>query len=818
MRRVVHLLVLICCGASAADETLFDLRIKRAPIDSVLSQLSIQTGLQFARFSDAGDSGTLVGPLAGPYRLEEALALLLNNNGFDYRWADDRTIAVVQRKAATTEQESGPRPAVARTGNTVSPAFDAGTGASTLLEDVLVTARRVRENRQDVPLTVGVITAEELRSNDVTSTNLLERRIPGFTMCCGRATTFTFLRGVPGVLSYFAEVPTSNASDALLYDLQEVQVLKGPQGTLFGLASNGGAFLYEPHRPTTLLEGYAEIRIGEDARRGVEMTVNVPISEKLQIRLGGSMDEVDGHVRDMTQDKLIGSDAHWMARFSALFRPTADVENYTVVNLYEFDADDTAMKHLGYANPDGLAAQRYPDYLSYFQQQDALGHYRIAGSANPTFTRVEQLNAVNITQWSISEFLTLKNILGFVQRAYWDRNNADGTPLPISDSNVTSVRPDPTVQLSDEVQLQGRFRDGTIDLQLGANYQRSDIDEPPLFYNYFAGVLSGIRTAQTGHSNAVYGQVTFDASELLQGLRLTAGYRHTWDTLELHQRRYAANGDPVGPRIDIAGDFSAPSYTLSAAYQFTPDFMVYFTNSKGYSSGGFNPAVTPELQKYNPESLNSFEIGLKTQRYIGDIVVRTNAAAFYGLYDDIQALTNVLVQTPAGPVSSTIRQNAARAHTQGAELEFTAVAQQFQLDLNAGFQRAKYDEYIVNGVDLTYVPIYYTPEWKLAFNLRYEPSLPWDMSLFANYTWQDRMPSPNSYLSSRFDIPSFGSLNAGVSWHGMFGTGLSGMLLVTNVTNNWHTSNANHVYDTVGFFNYDVAAPRRWVASLRYEF
>lgn len=694
------------------------------------------------------------------------------------------------------------------------------TGGVTL-EEISVTARRTTENRQDVPLTIGVVSAADITRNDIITTADLERRTPGFSICCGRAITFTFLRGVPGVVSYFAEAPTAPASDALMFDLGGVQVLKGPQGTLFGLASNGGAFLFEPQRPTSNFGGHAQVIMGEDGRRGAEAVMNIPIGDTLALRLGVLTDEADGYVRDLSQNKMIGSDNHQIGRVSLLWTPSANFENYTVANYYEFDADDTAMKHLGFVNPNSPAALRFPDYPNYFAEQPALGHYQIAGSALETFTRVEQLNASNITRWDINDVFTLKNILGYSERTYWDRNNSDGTPELISDSNVYGTKPGPTARLSEELQLQGSFLDNILKVQLGGYYQHTTLDRPGITYNYSLGNLNGNETENESLTRAVYGQATYDASGWIEGLSLTAGYRYTWDHLEFRQQRYNAAGAPVGAFVDLEGDFSAPSYTLSATYEVTPDVMVYFTNSKGYSTGGFNTTAPPEFQLYDPESLNNFEIGMKSQWSLGDAILRTNIAAFYGKYDDIQALTNVIVQTPAGPVSSTLRQNAAKAHTQGAELEATLRVGDLQFDANVGYQKAEYDDYMSGGVDMTYVPIYYIAEWKYALNARYELPVPvtlGEMAVNANYTWQDDMPSPASYISDIFDIPAFGSLNLGFDWREMFGSRIGATLLVTNVTNNWHTSNANHVYDTTGFFNYDVAIPRRWSLRVRYDF
>lgn len=171
-----------------------------------------------------------------------------------------------------------------------------------VLEELVVTARRREENLQDVPISVTALSQEDLRENGVHTFNDLQHLVPSMTLATGasRNEQWVSIRGISGlstdgqaVVTYLNEVPlgpsanggTGGSGPGLFFDLDTVQVLKGPQGTLFGRNAVGGAILYQSKRPTENFEGYLEGTYGNYNNRELQGALNVPISEQLLVRV-----------------------------------------------------------------------------------------------------------------------------------------------------------------------------------------------------------------------------------------------------------------------------------------------------------------------------------------------------------------------------------------------------------------------------------------------------------------------------------------------------------------------------------------------------
>ena len=175
------------------------------------------------------------------------------------------------------------------------------TAQASGIEEVIVNARRTEENLQRVPITVTAMTAAEVQRNSINSITDFETHVPALSFCCGRGgTTNAKLRGVPGVLAYWAEAPAPlGGGGALYFDLENLQVLKGPQGTLFGLSTNGGAVLFQPAKPKDEFSGYVQGTAGTYDRVGLEGVLNVPIvDDKVLFRAGFQRNYRKGYIYD----------------------------------------------------------------------------------------------------------------------------------------------------------------------------------------------------------------------------------------------------------------------------------------------------------------------------------------------------------------------------------------------------------------------------------------------------------------------------------------------------------------------------------------
>ena len=269
--------------------------------------------------------------------------------------------------------------------------------APAALETIVVTARRINEDQQNVPIAITSLDREALRKLDVRTSYDLQRLAPSlnvtgglgrnsetFTLRGQRETKqFTGAGGGPAVVPYFAEVPTVGQGPGNFFDLQSVQVLRGPQGTLFGRNTTGGAILFEPARPTNKFEGYAETTFGDYQRFDIEGVLNVPlVDDKLLLRVGGQRETRDGFTRDVGKKVDYDNRDNWVARASLLFTPNERFENLTILNLSEYDENGVGQVQLAVNSASPFAPLLTP------LLKDSDSSIREAGAK--AITRIEQ--------------------------------------------------------------------------------------------------------------------------------------------------------------------------------------------------------------------------------------------------------------------------------------------------------------------------------------------------------------------------------------------------------------------------------------------
>ena len=247
-------------------------------------------------------------------------------------------------------------------------ATDVPAQAPGVLEEIVVTARRETENLRKVPIAITAATADDIREWDIRSVTDLQRIVPSLTATgrLGQNEESLTLRGQratgefigagagPAVVSYFAEVPSATTGPGLYLDLANVQVLKGPQGTLFGRNTTGGAVLYEPRRPEKELSGHAQAIGGDLGRLDVEGVLNVPlIDDVLLIRLAAQRQERGGLAIDVETGTEFNNRNNRTARLGVQFTPHERVSNYLALQSVRFKENGPATV-LFAANPAAL--------------------------------------------------------------------------------------------------------------------------------------------------------------------------------------------------------------------------------------------------------------------------------------------------------------------------------------------------------------------------------------------------------------------------------------------------------------------------------
>lgn len=710
-----------------------------------------------------------------------------------------------------------PAAAFAQTG---APSTD-GTSASddSGLGDIIVTARRREENLQSVPIAVTAFTDEALEQKGVTDRTSLADNTPSlFTISGGYPREFAYfaLRGqgpafgsTPGVVNYFAEVPNSVNIDGRVgtyFDLANIQVLAGPQGTLFGKNATGGNILFEPMKPKDEFEGYVRVQLGNYDDRRIEGALNTPIVPgRVLLRIAGEVGRRDGYTKDVGPN-FAGKDydnlSYESFRFGLTLRPTDSIELYTMLRYYHSDNNGGGTV-LDAFNPAAGAdlgppfgfipvLAFYPGAATAAAEQQARGPRRVSYDLDQ-FSKTEYWQVINQASVQLTDNLKLRNIISYSQFRNRYGYDYDATPFPLagqSSRNIDVLAPN---VFTEELQLQGSLLDGAIDFSIGGYLDRQTTKNPvgieqytffpigtliPPIYGYFD---------TRNHSEAVFGQATVDLGKLtpaLTGLSVTGGIRYTWE----HSFTSQTIGGP--PAVSGSVDSDYPSYTATLDYDVTPGVHVYITARDAYKSGGVNgpvPIGSP-YRTYAPERLSDVEVGLKSQFSLGNVDVRANLAAYRGIYDDIQRTTVEAVQTPSGPVLLNVTRSAAKGKIQGVELNLAVVpARGLTLNGSYSYIDARYTEVAdaSAGAILNGAPFPYTPKHKFSIGGSYETSLggTGDLVLAANYVRQTRVSTAQTNSSFYNFLPSYGLLNASVGLKDIGGRPIDLTLFANNITN-----------------------------------
>jgi iron complex outermembrane receptor protein len=757
---------------------------------------------------------------------------------------------------------TGAQPSVAQTSD--QPAASAGGG----LEEIVVTARRKEEKAQTVPIALTSLTPERLQRQDIRDNLSLLADVPGLNGSTGASlgVSYTFIRGVQGVVSYFDEIPTAvtGVNQSYFFDVSSVQVLKGPQGTLFGLSNDAGAILYEPTKPTNNYEGYVQATLGDYDRGTLEAVVNLPIDDKLAIRVGGQFSHQDGYIHVIQNNIDLLDQNYWALRGSAIFRPTDDLQNELMVNYFHSRSrpGTFVLSDVNSAVPAAFAAYGLnvsqiaaltspagsPTLAQLLAQQQRLGLYKVNALSLDPSSQVSQLNIVDKATYDLTDELQIKNIFGYQET----QNSAfiqdiDGTPLALIQGNtpLPSESSGPSVQYNEELQLLGKaFNDklnfvfGTFN-QLGG-YGASDTRAPyGIGYQNSFGTIKGASQVNRSRTDAVYLQGTYDLGDFIEGLSVTLGGRYTWDKFYTRGNAYTAQGVFAGS-ISQAANFRSPSYTASIDYQWRPNTMFYITNSRGYKTGGFNDTPTQTFTGfalYQPEHLNNFEGGVKSDfdldaLNLPDVKARVNLSGYYGVYQNIAVQTTGAYAIQGSPVPQlgTPILNVGNGDIYGYDGEITVLPiPSLELSANFAYTRGRFDGFkgpnaagtaqvLVPGVNFELTPL-----WK--FNIHGTYHLPidqsyGDVSLTAAYSWTDRQILTDApKLAPQDFLSAYDNLDMTLEWKSIMGSeGIDGRLFVTNLLQNKIAPGVLAAWEAVGLLGYQPAQPRMYGVTLRYAF
>jgi iron complex outermembrane receptor protein len=622
--------------------------------------------------------------------------------------------------AATTDPVTKDDSVVA----TQDPARDPEAQRDDGQAEIVVTARRREEALSRVPVAISAFDGDLLERRSITSIDQLTQATPGLTYgrSGGSANPQIVIRSqsrsnigdaAQPVLTYFADVPLPYVASVIpTYDLASIQVLKGPQGTLFGRNSTSGAVLAYPVAPSYELGGYLSASYGNYHAIAVEGALNVPIlADHIAIRVAGQRNRRNGY----TISQITGQDLDDRNDFSfrvSLLLEAGPISNTTVYDSirWERNGDGAVLTHV---YPGASITPRLPTFNTFYDCGTsascdvdlALARQQAAGvrknfTSPAVFLNVQLQGLSNTTVVDLGN-ITLKNIIGYRTATNYGLTDTDGTEIGLT----TAENRQNFSQISEEFQIQGSFLDDRLDTILGAFYLKSKpAGRNGLIVAAFTPRLpaSLIQSYRTQQSKALFGQATFDFGG---GFKIDAGARHTWDKTNACALGYPANnpftpGTPTatldqcinGGTLTINGtsrtvrgtevetSSAAWTWNLGANYQASENVFVYATVRKGYRAGGVNTPIlggilTP-FQSYKPETVIDAEIGLKAKWSAGGVRGTFNIDFFRGTYKGSQRGVNGTNNNFDGdgnpnndPSAGTIIINAGKARVQGFDID-----------------------------------------------------------------------------------------------------------------------------------------------------
>ena len=689
--------------------------------------------------------------------------------------------------------------------------------ANWALEEVVVTAQKRSESVQDVPVAISAFSDEMVSSTGADEVGDIIGMIPGLTGSTSGSGSLNFfsIRGIastdftigsePSVGVYLNDgyVGRNVHSSTAFYDVDRIEVVKGPQGTLFGRNAAAGAISIHTKKPEEENTLQIGIGAGNEGQEEYDLIGNLAVSDTLAFRLAYHGTRLEGIYEDVVSgnDARIDRDS---VRLSTLWNPTDTFEAFLTL---EYNDSETGIYGGSYnANLQPLndpgtvgvgAGNTYPDEI---------------GLSEPNDENIRTQGANLKLSWDFSDDMTLTSVTDY--RSFdvdlffdLDGSNANtflgtqllGAPIPLS---LRFDRPDVDQEsFGQEFRLNGST--DSVEWFVGASYFREDVSDTTI-----ASIIdiAGTGLLPTGgdlhdttrskgkaESFGVYGDLTWsfaDAWSLTTGIRWSQDEKEWCTSTESQSLQLVTVSTPFGALCDTE-QWSEVTPRVVIDHQLTDDILVYASVSKGYKGGGFNAptestdltndviidAATQafittravreagagelavitgeEVSSFDPETVLAYELGMKGVFMDGQL--QFNAATFFNDFKDLQ----IQNQTVEGIVT----RNAAEAETFGIETDFVyAVTDNLVLIGNYTYVDSEYIDGVVNGIDLSGKDLTYAPQNTFSLSASYDIEFSdGGLNIFTVYNWQDEFHN-GIFNQANLEEPSYGVWNAKMTY------------------------------------------------------
>ncbi|MBN7798220.1 TonB-dependent receptor [Parahaliea mediterranea] len=704
-------------------------------------------------------------------------------------------------------------------------AFAVTHAAQAQLEEVVVTAEKRSQSIQDVPLSVAALSGSDIEVGKIDGMNDIAFRTPGLSFVeANIGEPRVYIRGIGngsdsaasdqavGIFLDEVYIGRTGGVGFDLFDLERIEILRGPQGTLYGKNTNGGAINIVTSRPSREPEMRVRGSVGSDSLLHLQGLASGPLGDSAAGKLVFSWRERDGFgenvitpgevatAGDFSASKLIGGTIgaanggeelgdleNWSVRGQLLFDVGANGElllgadyakNKTNGNCRHIQNLDKAIAGLA---PfwEGAMSDRYKaDERNCASQFDTSQEREVSGLMARFEYDFNWATLTSITAWRSSDYNLVDDLTG-LPLIDLDAPSPEGVPLPpgsfTGPENVVDAVDEKASQWSQELRLAGGS--DRIDWLAGVFFMQEDVERDEEYYTQYSSLLQGLGLAPIGNvlftqdntteSIAVYGQMDW---HLTEQLTLTYGLRWAEDEKDITQNALDLLGtSPSGVPL-ILPEFPAPASAsdswskvtqkVSLSYNLTDDMMFYATYSEGYKSGAFQSqtnTVEAAIQPVDPEFVENIEFGMKSSWW--DNRAQFNLSYFDMDYEDLQVFELnsrfLLVLLNA------------QAQSEGVEASFDIMpVDNLTLSASYNWNDASYEEFInANGLDLSGNNLSYAPEqsYTVTANYRWPLAGGSTLDLGATYSWKDDyFLGPQN--RERETQEAVGILDASVSW------------------------------------------------------
>ncbi len=714
-------------------------------------------------------------------------------------------------------------------------AADAPAADADSLEKIVVTARKREETIQDVPVAVTAFTADSLDKLNVEDLSDLDAQVPNLTIYAARGSSSTitaYIRGVgqsdplwgvdPGVGLYLDDVYIARPQGALLdvFDVGRVEVLRGPQGTLYGKNTIGGAIKYVSKPLPEEFEGFASLTVGNYSQLDAKAAIGGP---------------------------LFGHDSGIRARLSVASLNRDGFGENTVTKQPVSDKEINALRFaIGAYSQDDFDVQFAFDWMddqSGVRGAQMLAPNRFVPTAAPMDSRYDVRNGmpnVNDTEmkgasvtvnWRPNESWALKYVAA--KRESDTETNIDFDTLQNKIADVKAFYSDE--QTSNE--LQANYDGGGRARGVFGLYHFDGRAGGQVLNNFFNLLFGDTQGNVYTNSTALYADWTFDLTERLTldvGARYTDEDKHAVVLNRGYSDGTYSTPISIAANFDKTINFKNTSPKISLDYQVNDDIMIYGLASRGFKSGGYNiraqaTAVPRSAEPFQDESVDSFEVGSKMSFLDNRLFL--NLSAFHNKYKDIQLSVFTSYDSNNDGIDDAFFgdfTNAGRGTVNGLEVEYQWLpTSHWAISGNLAWLDAKYDEYMFKNTNIAHQQEFTNaPDFSGALNVEYRTELGGMGSLSARigYSYQSRVVATTEVVrdpvtgatATPISQDGYGLINAGAIWK--LNNAWSFSLQGTNLADEEYLTTGYNLVSSLGVLTGFYGPPRQYTLTARYDF